>query len=73
MYQLGGHYLEEFFPRTRCWKFSSPTGLARGSQADGAWPVDSHWHDGMFGSAYTTSLIVISLGAPNQLLPIFQR
>jgi hypothetical protein len=33
--------------------------------------ADSHWHDGTFGTAYTTALVVISLGAPNQLLPNF--
>jgi hypothetical protein len=26
-----------------------------------------------YGRAYTTALVVLALGAPNQLLPIFQR
>jgi hypothetical protein len=66
MYQLGGRYWAEFFPRT-------VHALLANQQPDGSWPTDSHWHDSMFGNAYTTSLVVISLGAPNQLLPIFQR
>jgi hypothetical protein len=66
MYQLGGKYWEEFFPRI------VPLLLAA-QQADGSWPADAHRIDGKFGNAYTTALVVISLGAPNQLLPIFQR
>ena len=66
MYQLGGKYWEQFFPR------AVRTVLAN-QQPDGSWPADSHWHDGQFGNAYTTALVVITLGAPNQLLPIFQR
>jgi hypothetical protein len=66
MYQLGGRYWAEFFPRV-------VKAVLTNQQVDGSWPADSHWHDGMFGNAYTTALVVISLGAPNQLLPIFQR
>jgi hypothetical protein len=66
MYQLGGRYWEVFFPRV-------VNTLLTNQQADGSWPADNHWHDSTFGNAYTTSLVVISLGAPNQLLPIFQR
>jgi hypothetical protein len=66
MYQLGGKYWREFFPRI------VPVLLAN-QQADGSWPADSHRIDGKFGSAYTTALVIITLGAPNQLLPIFQR
>jgi hypothetical protein len=42
-------------------------------QADGSWPADSQYHDARFGSTYTTALVIMMLGAPNQLLPIFQR
>ena len=64
MYQLGGRHWEEFYPRiVRI--------VLANQRADGSWPVDSHWHDGQFGSAYTTALVVVSLGAPNQLLPKF--
>jgi len=66
MYQLGGRYWEEFFPPT-------VRTLLENQQADGSWPVDSHWHDSQFGNAYTTALVVMTLGAPNQLLPVFQR
>jgi hypothetical protein len=66
MYQLGGKYWSEFFPRV------VPVLLAN-QQADGSWPADSYRVDAKFGNAYTTALVVIALGAPNQLLPIFQR
>ena len=49
---------------------------ARGTSqptTDGSWAPESHFHDAQFGNAYTTSLVVLCLGAPNQLLPIFQR
>lgn len=66
MYQLGGRYWEEFFPpvvRT----------LLANQQRNGSWPEDAHMADQKFGNAYTTALVVISLGTSNQLLPIFQR
>jgi len=66
MYQLGGRYWEEFFPRV-------VHALLENQQPDGSWPAESHFHDGQFGNAYTTALVVMTLGAPNQLLPIFQR
>lgn len=66
MYQLGGRYWGEFFPRV-------VEVLLEHQERAGSWPADSHWHDSQFGSAYTTALVVMTLGAPNQLLPIFQR
>lgn len=66
MYQLGGEYWKQFFPPT-------VATLLEHQQPDGSWPSDSHWHDGQFGNAYTTALVVMTLGAPNQLLPVFQR
>jgi hypothetical protein len=66
MYQIGGKYWREFFPKV------VPVLLAA-QQPDGSWPADNHNVDGRFGNAYTTALVVITLGAPNQLLPIFQR
>jgi hypothetical protein len=66
MYQLGGEYWQAFFPPT-------VRTLLENQQPDGSWPSDSHWHDGQFGNAYTTALVVMTLGAPNQLLPVFQR
>ncbi len=56
MYQLGGKYWKEFFPRI------VPVLLAN-QQADGSWPADAYRGDAMFGNAYTTALVVITLGA----------
>jgi hypothetical protein len=66
MYQLGGKYWVKFYPR------AVKAALA-GQQADGSWPTDTQNWDSPFGNSYTTALMVIMLGAPNQLLPIFQR
>jgi hypothetical protein len=66
MYQLGGRYWEEFFPR-------AVHAVLANQQADGSWAAESHFHDGQYGNVYTTALVVLSLGAPNQLLPIYQR
>jgi hypothetical protein len=66
MYQLGGRYWAEFFPGTA-------QTLINHQRPDGSWPPDSRGSDTPFGSSYTTSLVLLSLGAPNQLLPIFQR
>ena len=66
MYQMGGKYWEQFFPRT-------VRALLANQQPDGSWPAESHKNDAQFGNCYTTALVVLSLGAPNQFLPIFQR
>jgi hypothetical protein len=66
MYQLGGRYWKEFFPR-------AVKTLLANQQADGSWPAESHFNDGKYGNAYTTALVLLTLGAPNQLLPIYQR
>jgi hypothetical protein len=66
MYQLGGRYWETFFPRV-------VTTLLANQQPDGSWAPESHFYDAQFGNAYTTALVVLTLGAPNQLLPIYQR
>jgi hypothetical protein len=66
MYQLGGTYWEKFYPK-------AVHTLLDNQQPDGSWAAESHFHDGQFGNAYTTALVVLTLGAPNQLLPIFQR
>jgi hypothetical protein len=66
MYQLGGRHWEEFFP-------SAAKTLLANQQPDGSWPVERYNRDGQFGNAYTTALVVLSLGAANQFLPIFQR
>lgn len=66
MYQLGGRPWELFFPR-------AVHVLLVNQQASGAWKVENHRRDAAFGDSYTTALVVLALGAPNQLLPIFQR
>jgi hypothetical protein len=66
MYQLGGRYWAEFFPR-------AVNVVLANQQPGGSWPAESHFHDGQFGNAYTTALVLLGLGAPNQLLPIYQR
>jgi hypothetical protein len=66
MYQLGGRYWSEFFPPV-------VQSLLENQQPDGSWPAESSYQDGKFGNAYTTALVLMSLGAPNQLLPVFQR
>ena len=67
MYQLGGRVLGEVLSASRAHRARQPaTQMAPG-------PPESHFHDAQFGNAYTTALVVLCLGAPNQLLPIFQR
>jgi Prenyltransferase and squalene oxidase repeat len=66
MYQLGGKYWEQFYP-------PAVEAVLANQQPDGSWPVDSQYHDAPYGKAYSTALVVIMLGAPNQLLPIYQR
>jgi hypothetical protein len=66
MYQLGDKYWSQFFPPTA-------QTLINNQKPDGSWPPDNRGSDTPFGQTYTTSLVILSLGAPNQLLPIFQR
>ncbi len=66
-YQLGDDYWEQFCPSV------FRTLLANQNQ-DGSWAEERTGHgDHIFGRIYTTSLVVLSLSAPNQFLPIFQR
>jgi len=66
MYQLGGEPWARFYPR-------AVRTLLANQNADGSWSSESHHYDAQFGNAYTTALAVMTLGAPNQLLPVFQR
>jgi hypothetical protein len=66
MYQLGSPYWEQFFPRT-------VHTVLNHQQPDGSWDAESHHRDRPFGNSYTTALVLLALGAPNQLLPVFQR
>ena len=65
MYQLGGRYWSGFYPTL------SET-IVRGQTKDGSWPSNDP-RDGVFGNAYATSLALLTLTTPSQLLPIFQR
>jgi hypothetical protein len=66
MYQMGNPYWQKFFPHT-------VATLLANQQADGSWDAESLARDRPFGNSYTTALVVLSLGAPNQFLPVFQR
>jgi hypothetical protein len=66
MYQIGNPYWEQFFPRT-------VNAVLPHQQPDGSWDAESFERDQRYGNSYTTALVVLALGAPNQLLPIFQR
>ncbi len=54
MYQMGGHYWEQFFPAT------VPVLLANQSE-DGSWQEESN-QDMRFGRTYTTALVVSGAG-----------
>ena len=63
-FQLGDDFWQRYSPpvyRT----------LLANQDASGSWEPESQ--DEKFGKVYTTSLVVLSMSAPNQLLPIFQR
>jgi hypothetical protein len=66
MYQLGSPYWKVFFPPT-------VRVVLEHQNPDGSWDAESYQRDRQFGNAYTTALVVLALGAPNQFLPIFQR
>ena len=66
MYQMGGKYWKQHFPPTA-------EALVANQSPDGSWPAEKHQYDARFGNAYTTALVALALGAPNQLLPVFQR
>lgn len=66
MYQMGGRHWQQYFPAV-----SQAVVLAQ--QPSGAWHPLPRDVDKRYGNCYCTSLCVLSLSAPNQLLPIFQR
>ncbi len=65
MAQLGGRYWQEFYPTVA-------STLVNAQDDDGSWEYD-HGRDAKFGDAYFTSLAVLTLTPPYQLLPIYQR
>jgi hypothetical protein len=66
MYQMGSPYWEKFFPRT-------VRAVLAHQEPDGSWDAESFQKDRRFGNSYTTAMVILAVGAPNQLLPIFQR
>ena len=64
MFQLGGKYWKEFYPPL-------VNTLLANQKKSGAWPPEKA--ESRYGSCYSTSLSVLSLSVPNQMLPIFQR
>lgn len=66
MYQMGSPYWEQFFPRT-------VRAVLAHQQPNGSWDVEGWKLDRRYGKSYTTALVLLALGAPNQFLPIFQR
>ena len=65
MFQLGGDYWSRFFPKLL-------RVLADAQRPDGSWALESA-DDGEYGNVYTTSLAVLTLATPYQMLPIYQR
>ena len=66
MYQLGGEYWSNFYPRLA-------DTLVKNQKADGGWDIERNLNGEAFGRCYSTSLAILSLTTPDQLLPIFQR
>jgi hypothetical protein len=61
---IGGKFWEQFYP-----DFAAV--LLENQLPDGSWPLEKQ--DEKFGHTYSTSLAVLSLTPPYQLLPIYQR
>ncbi|WP_010584301.1 prenyltransferase/squalene oxidase repeat-containing protein [Schlesneria paludicola] len=64
MFQLGGDYWTRFYPPMMRTLLDNQLG-------DGSWPAELR--EDYLGSVYSTSLAVLTLTPPYQLLPIFQR
>ena len=66
MFQLGGNYWRRFFPGLLAV-------LAKSQRPDGSWDLERAARDSVFGKAYTTSLALLALTTPYQILPVYQR
>lgn len=64
MFHLGGDYWTRFYPPMM-------QTLLDNQRKDGSWPAELR--EDYLGSVYSTSLSVLTLTPPYQLLPIFQR
>jgi len=65
MYQLGGKYWKSFFPKTSAV-------LIENQRLNGSWDACNGLAE-KFGKCYSSSMSILALSAPNQLLPIFHR
>ena len=65
MYQLGGRHWEAFFPKTS-------DVLIKNQGQNGSWAACNSTGR-PFGKCYSSSLCILALSSPNQLLPIFHR
>ena len=68
MFQLGGHYWAEFFPR-----LAQTLTAHQSSQRSWASEALPGGIELRYGNVYTSALAVLALTTPNQLLPVFQR
>jgi hypothetical protein len=66
MFMVGGEDWKQFYPPLA-------ETLIANQDADGSWQPESAENDAMFGKCYTTSLAILALTPPYQLLPIYQR
>ena len=66
MFMLGGEQWKQFYP-------SLATTLVANQATNGSWQPESAENDAIFGKCYTTSLAILALSPPYQLLPIYQR
>ncbi len=66
MYQLGGDHFAKFYPALL-------KTMVDNQNRNGSWSREANQTDGELGFAYSTSLAVLALTPPYQLVPIFQR
>jgi hypothetical protein len=64
--QLGGRYWEGIYPPL-------VEAMLSAQSPDGSWPAEPNHGDAIYGNLYTTSLAVLSLTPPYQLLPVYQK
>ncbi len=68
MFQMGGRHWEQFYPVIA-------KELVDGQQSNGSWRYGRRQRgkEARWGTAYTTSMAILALAAPNQLIPVYQR
>ncbi|MCA9028369.1 MAG: terpene cyclase/mutase family protein [Planctomycetaceae bacterium] len=65
-YQIGADYFGRFYPNLL-------QTLVANQNKDGSWPLEANQTDRELGFTYSTSLAVLALTPPYQMIPIFQR